>query len=148
VTSQTGRVEVDSKTGRVIIATTVLGSAVAMLTATVVSVALPPIAQDFQVSSAGQQWVVNAYLLTVASLILIGGSFGDRFGRVRIYRIGVTWFAAASLGAALSPGIEWLIVFRLLQGIGGGSSRREVCRSSSRHCANGTEAGEWASGLA
>lgn len=118
--TETDRVSVDSPTGRLVIATTALGSAVAMLTASVVSVALPSIASDFGASSAEQQWIVNAYLLTVAALILIGGSLGDRYGRVRIYRIGVIWFALASLGAALAPTTEWLILFRLLMGIGGG----------------------------
>lgn len=101
------------------IATTVLGSAVAMLTTTVVNVALPSIAMDLGASSGQQQWVINAYLLTIASLILIGGSLGDRYGRVRIYRIGVAWFALASLLSAVAPSIEILIAARLLQGVGG-----------------------------
>jgi EmrB/QacA subfamily drug resistance transporter len=100
-------------------ATTILGSAVAMLTATVVNVALPTIAGDLDASSAEQTWVINAYLLPVASLILLGGALGDRFGRVRLYRIGVAWFAVASVACALAPGIQWLIAARFLQGIGG-----------------------------
>lgn len=102
-----------------VIATTVLGTAVAMLTATVVSVALPSIAADLGASSAQQQWVVNAYLLTIASLILIGGSLGDRYGRVKVYRIGVIWFAGASLLSAIAPTVEILIGARLIQGVGG-----------------------------
>lgn len=113
------KVELGSTTGRVVITTTVLGTAVAMLTATVVNVALPSIASELGASSAEQQWVVNAYLLVIASLILIGGSLGDRYGRVRVYRIGVIWFAAASLVAAVAPTIEVLIGARLLMGIGG-----------------------------
>ena len=112
-------VALSSAAGRIVITTTVLGTAVAMLTATVVNVALPSIASDLGASSAEQQWVVNAYLLTIASLILIGGSLGDRYGRVRVYRIGVIWFAAASLVSAVAPTIEVLIAARLLQGIGG-----------------------------
>ena len=77
-------VALSSAAGRIVITTTVLGTAVAMLTATVVNVALPSIASDLGASSAEQQWVVNAYLLTIASLILIGGSLGDRYGRVRV----------------------------------------------------------------
>ena len=102
-----------------IIATTVLGSAVAQLTATVVNVALPTLAADLDVESAGQQWVNNAYLVTLASFILIGGSLGDRFGRRRVYRIGVAWFAVASLLCAVAPNVEILIASRLLQGVGG-----------------------------
>lgn len=97
----------------------VLGSSVAMLTATVVNVALPRIAIDLDAGAAGQKWVVNGYTLTLASLILIGGSLGDRFGRVRLYRIGVAWFAVASLLCAVAWNVESLIVFRMLQGVGG-----------------------------
>lgn len=112
-------VPLSSPIGRVVIATTVLGTAVAMLTGTVVNVALPSIASELGASTAEQQWVVNAYLLVIASLILIGGSLGDRYGRVRVYRIGVIWFAVTSLIAAVAPTIEILIGARLLMGIGG-----------------------------
>ncbi len=114
-----GEVALDSPAGRLVLATTVAGSAVAMLTATVVNVALPVLARDLDASSGQQQWVVNAYLLTIASLILIGGNLGDRFGRLRVYRIGVTWFAVASLLCAVAPNVEVLIGARLLQGVGG-----------------------------
>lgn len=114
-----GAVELDSGRGRVVLTTVVLGSAVAALTATVVNVALPRLADDLGADSAGQKWVVNAYLLTLAALILIGGSLGDRFGRVLVYRIGVAWFAVASLLCAVAPNVESLIAFRLVQGVGG-----------------------------
>lgn len=114
-----GSVELDSTRGRLVITTVVLGSAVAMLTATVVNVALPTLARDLGAGSSGQKWVVNGYTLTLAALILIGGSFGDRFGRVRIYRFGVAWFAVASLLCAIAWSTGALIAFRLLQGIGG-----------------------------
>jgi EmrB/QacA subfamily drug resistance transporter len=114
-----GSVALDSTTGRVVVATTVLGSAVAQLTATVVNVALPSIAVDLDAGSAGQQWIVNAYLVTLASLILVGGTLGDRFGRLRTYRLGVAWFGAASLLCAVAPSTEALIGARLLQGVGG-----------------------------
>ncbi len=104
--------------GRTVLATTVLGSAVAMLTATVVNVALPTLARDLSASSAEQQWLVNIYMLPVASLILIGGSLGDRYGRLRVYRIGIVWFAVASLACALAPNTEVLLICRFAQGIG------------------------------
>lgn len=109
----------DGPLGRLVVATTVAGSAVAMLTATVVNVALPTLADDLGADSAQQQWVVNAYLLTIASLILVGGSLGDRYGRVRVYRIGVAWFALASVLCAVAPSVQFLIAARLLQGVGG-----------------------------
>ncbi|HSM45909.1 MAG TPA: MFS transporter, partial [Acidimicrobiia bacterium] len=116
---QGGQVALDSTDGRLVIGTTVAGTAVAMLTATVVNVALPSLATDLDASSSQQQWVINAYLLTLASLILIGGSLGDRYGRVRLYRVGVIWFAVASLVCAVAPTAEILIGARFFQGIGG-----------------------------
>ncbi len=89
-----------------------------MLTATVVNVALPTIAVDLNVSSSQQQWIINAYLLSIASLILVGGTLGDRYGRLRIYRVGVVWFAVASLACAAAPSVNLLIAARLLQGVG------------------------------
>ena len=118
-TPTSGDVELDSGPGRVLIATVVLGSAVAMLTATVVNVALPTLANDLDASSSEQKWIINAYTLTLAALILIGGSLGDRWGRVRVYRLGVVWFAVASALCAVSWDTTSLIVFRLLQGVGG-----------------------------
>lgn len=114
-----GTLELESGRGRLLITTVVLGSAVAMLTATVVNVALPTLANDLDATSSEQKWIINAYTLTLAALILIGGSFGDRWGRVRLYRIGVAWFAVSSLLCAVAWDTNSLIGFRLLQGIGG-----------------------------
>jgi len=75
-------IEMDSSTGRTLPTTVVLGSAVVSLTATVVNVALPSLATDLGAESSGQKWIVNGYTLTLASFILIGGSLGDRYGRV------------------------------------------------------------------
>lgn len=114
-----GEVALGSPTGRLVIGTTVAGSAVAMLTATVVNVALPTLANDLDASSGQQQWVVNGYLLAIASFILIGGNLGDRYGRLLVYRVGVAWFAVASVLCAVAPNVEVLIGARLLQGLGG-----------------------------
>ena len=114
----TGLAALSSRTGRLVVSTAVLGSAVAQLTATVVNVALPTLAAELDAGSAEQQWIVNAYLVTLASMVLIGGSFGDRWGRVRAFRVGVAWFAAASLLCAVAPSAGWLIAARLLQGVG------------------------------
>lgn len=142
-------VALSSHEGRVVIATTVLGSAVAMLTGTVVNVALPAIARDLGASSSQQQWLVNSYLLTIAALILIGGSLGDRYGRVRIYRIGVIWFAVASILCAVAPTVELLIAARLLQGVGGAlltPGSLSIIESSLRREDRGRGVGMW-SGL-
>src|SRR6266481_3193351 len=89
--------------GRWVIAATVLGSGLAALDATVVGIALPAIGRDFHADVAGLQWVVTGYLLSLAGLLLLGGSLGDRFGRRRVFLIGVAWFAAASLLCGLAP---------------------------------------------
>lgn len=79
----------------------------------------PRIGTDLNASLAALQWTVNAYLLTLAALILLGGSLGDRYGRRRVFLIGVCWFAAASALCAAAPNIEVLIFARALQGVGG-----------------------------
>ncbi|MGM0363553.1 MFS transporter, partial [Streptomyces griseoaurantiacus] len=96
-----------------------LGSSMALLDSTVVNVALPRIGEDLDAPLTALQWTVNAYLLTLASLILLGGSLGDRFGRRRIFVLGVTWFALASLACGLAPTSGVLIAARALQGVGG-----------------------------
>jgi EmrB/QacA subfamily drug resistance transporter len=105
-----------SRRGRTVLATVVLGSAVAQLTATVVNVALPTIGDDLRAGSSAQRWIVNAYALTLASFTLIGGALGDRYGRVRLYRLGLAAFAIASLLCAVAWSSDSLIVFRLVQG--------------------------------
>ncbi len=104
--------------GRWVLAAAVLGSGMAMLDGTVVNIALRNVGEDLDATVAQLQWVVNSYLLALASLILVGGSLGDHFGRRRVFMVGVSWFAAASAlcGLAQTPG--QLIAARLLQGVG------------------------------
>jgi EmrB/QacA subfamily drug resistance transporter len=97
----------------------ILGSSVAWLDATVVNVALPAIADDLGGGLSSQQWISNAYLLTLGSLILIGGSLGDLFGERRVFAIGVGGFGAVSLLCAIAPSVEVLIAGRALQGVFG-----------------------------
>jgi EmrB/QacA subfamily drug resistance transporter len=97
----------------------ILGSFVAGLDATVVNIALPAIEDDLGGGLAGQQWVSNAYLLTLGSLILVGGSLGDLFGERRVFSLGVGGFGVASLLCALAPSVEVLVVARALQGVFG-----------------------------
>ncbi|MFI9151049.1 MFS transporter [Streptomyces sp. NPDC053367] len=112
-------VRLASAQGRWILLTTVLGSSMALLDSTVVNVALPAIGRDLDASLAGLQWTVNAYMLTLAGLILLGGSLGDHYGRRKIFVVGVVWFAAASLLCGLAPNAGVLIAARALQGVGG-----------------------------
>ena len=108
-----------SGAGRWVVAATVLGSGMASVDATVVGIALPTIGREFHASIAQLQWVVNGYTLTLAALLLVGGSLGDRFGRRRIFTVGVIWFTVASAACALAPGSTTLIALRVLQGVGG-----------------------------
>ncbi|HJS92745.1 MAG TPA: MFS transporter, partial [Solirubrobacteraceae bacterium] len=94
----------------------IMGSFVAGLDATAVNVALPAIRADLGGGLAGQQWVSNAYLLALGSLILVGGSFGDLFGERRVFSIGVGGFGVVSLLCAIAPSITFLVVSRALQG--------------------------------
>ena len=114
-----GSLRYGQSVGRWVLLATVLGSAMAFIDATVVNIALPRIGTEFRASSAGLQWTVNGYTLTLASLILLGGSLGDRYGRRRIFVIGVGWFAVASLLCGVAWNVEVLIACRALQGIGG-----------------------------
>lgn len=105
--------------GRGTLLATVLGSALVFLDGTIVGIALPAIADDLGATTAGLQWTVNGYALTLAALLLLGGSLGDRFGRRRVFVIGTVAFAAASVLCALAPTIGLLVAARALQGVGG-----------------------------
>jgi EmrB/QacA subfamily drug resistance transporter len=117
--SAAGGIRIGTPTGRGVILAAGLGSGMAFLDGTVVNVALKRMGQDLDATLAELQWITNGYLLSLASLILLGGSLGDRFGRRRVFVIGTAWFAAASLLCGLAPNPETLIVARVLQGIGG-----------------------------
>jgi MFS family permease len=105
--------------GRWLVTVTVLASGMAFLDATAVSVALPSIGRQFGSSLSGLQWTVTGYTLTLAALILLGGSLGDRYGRRRVFVIGVVWFSVASLVCGLAQDTGQLIAARALQGVGG-----------------------------
>ncbi len=104
---------------RWVLAATVLGSSMVMLDSTVVNVALPTIGRHLNASLGDLQWTVTGYTLTLAALILLGGSLGDRAGRRKIFLIGVIWFALASALCGAAPSVTVLIGARVLQGIGG-----------------------------
>lgn len=104
--------------GRGVLAATILGSGMAMLDGTVVNVALPRIGKNLHADLTALQWTVNAYTLTLAGLLLLGGSLGDRLGRRRIFVLGVLWFTIASVVCALAPTAGLLIAARALQGVG------------------------------
>ena len=104
--------------GAWILLTTILGSSMAFIDGTVVTVALPVLQNAFRATVAQVQWVIEAYALLLAALLLLGGSLGDRFGRRRVYVIGIVIFAAASAWCGLSTNVHQLILSRAIQGIG------------------------------
>jgi EmrB/QacA subfamily drug resistance transporter len=108
-----------SARGRWVVASMVLGSSVAGIDSTVVAVALPAIGRNLDASFQALQWTVTSYTLTLASLILLAGSLSDRWGRRRIFLVGLGWFTVASVLCAAAPSIGWLIAARTVQGIGG-----------------------------
>jgi EmrB/QacA subfamily drug resistance transporter len=114
-----GTLRAGTAAGRWVIGATVLGSGMAFLDGTVVNVALPAIGRDLHSGLAGLQWILSAYLLTLGALLLLGGALGDRYGRRRVYEVGLVAFSVASAVCGLAPNLGALIVARAVQGIGG-----------------------------
>ena len=108
-----------SAAGRWIMASTILASAMAFIDATALNVALPSLQKSLHASGADLFWILNAYLLMLASLIILGGSLGDKLGRKKIFITGILIFICGSAACGLSTGINFLIAFRALQGLGG-----------------------------
>ena len=109
----------DSRRKTFTLISTILGSTIVFLDATVVNVALPDLSEDLDAGLADQQWVVEAYLLALVSLLLVGGSLGDQFGRRRMFMYGLMGFAVTSVICALAPNVEILIAGRAFQGFAG-----------------------------
>jgi len=105
-------------TARWVLAATILGSSMAFIDGTVVNVALPVLQKDLKASVSIVQWVIEAYALFLSALVLVGGSLADRFGRRRVFAIGVAIFAASSAACAFAPGVRWLVAARAVQGVG------------------------------
>lgn len=114
----TALLERTSRSGLLTLAAVTIGSGVALLDGTIVAIALPTIGRDLDASLSGLQWINNGYVLTLAALILVGGGLGDRWGRRRMYLIGMAWFALASAACALAQSTEVLVTARMLQGVG------------------------------
>ena len=134
--------------GRWLVIVTVLASGMAFLDATAVQVALPSIGRELGASLSALQWTINGYTLTLAALILLGGSLGDRYGRRRIFLLGVLWFALASLLCGVAQNTGQLVAARALQGIGGAlltPGSLALIQSSFRHGDRGRAIGLWSS---
>jgi EmrB/QacA subfamily drug resistance transporter len=137
-----------SRIARWTLVASILGSSMAFVDGSVVNVALPSIQGDLGGGLATQQWVVDAYLLTLGSLILVGGSLGDIFGELRVFTIGVASFAGASVLCAIAPTAAALIVFRGIQGMAGAllvPASLAMLTSTFSGTARGNAIGQWTS---
>ncbi len=135
--------------GRWVLTATVLASGMAMLDATVVNIALPAIARELGGGLAALQWIINGYTLALAALLLLGGALGDRYGRRRVFVVGVAWFMLASLACGLVRSTTALIVARVLQGVGAAllqPGSLAILEASFRREERGAAIGAW-SGL-
>ncbi len=135
-----------SRQQRLTLVATILGSTVVFLDSTVVNVALPAIADGLHAGLAGQQWVVEAYMLALVSLLLVGGSLGDQFGRRQVFVIGLIAFGITSALCALAPSVEFLIAMRALQGIAGAllvPGSLAIVAATFKGAARGKAVGTW-----
>jgi EmrB/QacA subfamily drug resistance transporter len=136
----------DSRTARLTLVASILGSSMAFIDGSVVNIALKAIEHDLGGGLASQQWVVDAYLLTLGSLILVGGSLGDIFGELRVFGFGVASFAVASVLCAVAPDATTLIVFRGIQGVAGAlltPASLAVLTATFSGTARGAAIGQW-----
>jgi MFS family permease len=109
----------DNPNGRYVLIATIVASSMAFIDGSALNVLLSTLQTSLNASGADLVWIINAYLLTLASLILIGGALGDQYGRNKIFSAGIVLFTAASLACGLAPDAGFLIVARAVQGIGG-----------------------------
>ena len=140
-------VALGSGAGRRLLAASIVGSGAVFLEGTVVNVALPAIARDLGLGLEGVQWVVNAYLLALGSLTLLGGALGDRYGRRRLYISGAIGFAIATAGCALAPSALVLLALRFVQGAAGAMlvpNSLAMLEASFSEEERGTAIGRWA----
>ena len=136
----------DSRRGLLTLVVTILGSTIVFLDATVVNVALPAISDDLDTGLADQQWVVEAYLLAMVALLLVGGSLGDQFGRKRIFVIGLVGFGVTSVLCAVAPNSAVLIGARAAQGLAGAllvPGSLAILASTFEGAARGKAVGTW-----
>jgi len=140
-------VRLRSARGRGVLLATVLGSGMALLDSTVVNVALPVLGRELHADMAGLQWTVDAFLLTLTALLLLGGSLGDALGRRKMFVAGLVWFAIASAACGLAPSIGALALARAVQGAGAAllvPGSLAVLRSSIPEDEQGQAVGAWA----
>jgi EmrB/QacA subfamily drug resistance transporter len=134
-------------TGNWVLTTTILASSLAFIDGSVVNVGLSALGAAFKASAGELQWVINAYLLPLSALLLLGGAAGDRYGHARLLIVGTAVFGAASIGCALAPSLVGLLIWRTLQGIGAAllmPNSLAILRASYSGAARGRAIGIWA----
>src|SRR5579859_464211 len=132
---------------RLVLIACILASSLGFVDGSVVNVGLPAIGRGLGGDAAGLQWVINAYLLPLSALLLLGGGLGDRFGSRRILVIGVALFALGSAGCAAAPGLAWLLAGRAVQGVGAAlflPNSLAILGSTFEGAARGRAIGVWA----
>jgi len=137
----------DSAAGRRTLAASIVGSGAAFLEGTVVNVALPSIARDLGLGLEGVQWVINAYLLALGALTLLGGALGDRYGRRKLFVAGAIGFSVMTVGCAIAPGPRVLLALRFMQGAAGAllvPNSLAMLEASFGEEDRGTAIGRWA----
>ena len=127
---------------RLTLAATIIGSSMAFIDGSVVNVALPAIQRALHADAAATQWIVNAYLLLLGALVLIGGATADLYGRRRIFTLGLTVFTLASIACGLSPNITVLIASRAVQGFGAALLTLLVWPCSGQRLTNASAVGQ------
>jgi len=135
-----------STTGKWILSSTILASSMAFIDSTALNVILPSLQRDLGASGTDIFWILNAYLLMLASLILVGGSLGDKLGRKKIFMIGIAIFIVASIACGFSPSVEFLIIARGMQGVGGAlmiPGSLSIISATFHHKEKGRAIGTW-----
>ena len=117
--SSSSSITLSSATGKWILVSTILASSMAFIDSTALNVILPSLQRDLGAEGTDIFWILNAYLLMLAALILVGGSLGDKLGRKKVFMVGIAIFIIASIACGLSPSVTWLIIARTAQGLGG-----------------------------
>src|SRR5271157_169783 len=138
--------EIPRRRRRLILAICCMSLLIVGLDVTIVNVALPSIARELNATVSGLQWTVDAYTLVLASLLMLSGSMADRFGRRRLFKTGLVLFTLGSLLCSVAPTLDWLIVFRMLQAVGG-SMLNPVAMSIIRNVFTDERERAWAIGM-
>lgn len=143
---QPSEITLSSSTGRWILSSTILASCMAFIDSTALNVILPSLQKDLEAEGTDIFWILNSYLLMLAALILVGGSLGDKLGRKKVFMVGIVIFILSSVACGFAPNIEFLIISRGIQGIGGAlmiPGSLSIISATFHHKEKGKAIGTW-----